>query len=155
MRLSIDPAPSWIALETGDAPRYRIGAVTIEVSPILPLPDHVDSWAQEVVRGELPPQSVLEIVLATDLTTADGWPLAVVESHALAADSKQIVEARLHLFYTLLFYGVLVAVKSPSADELASQRQDILDRFGRARPDWSGPIVALAQILPPEEPKPP
>jgi len=148
MRLSIDPAPAWIVEQDGQ--RFRAGTVTIEVSPLIPLPDHVDAWAREVVRTDMPANTVLDIVIATDLTTADGWPLGIVESHAIAADSKRIVEARLHLFYTLLFYGALVTVKCASPDELETHRTEILDRLGRARPDWSGTIVALAQILEPD-----
>jgi len=66
---------------------------------------------------------------------------------ALAIGASQALRGP---FYTLLFYGALVTVKCASPDELETHRTEILDRLGRARPDWSGTIVALAQILEPD-----
>jgi len=149
MRLIIEPAASWIVEELGDARRIRIGGVSLDISPITPLPDNASSWAQSVLRADLPPSTVLEVVMATDLTTSDGWRITVIESQVHAVESKQIVESRLHLFYSLLFYGAVAIARSDNADELEAHRSEILDTLGRARPDFNGPIVALAQVYAP------
>lgn len=149
MKLIIEPAASWIVEELGDARRIRIGDVQLDISPISALPDNPSSWAQAVLRADLPPSTVLDIVIATDLTTTDGWRITVIESHAKAAEGTQIVETRLHVFYSLLFYGAIAVARCESAGELEAHRAEILDTLGRARPDFSGPIVALAQVYAP------
>ena len=155
VRLLLEPAASWRVERAGDRLRFYIdgaAGIRIDVSALEPLPEVATAWGQSVLRGDLPPSTVLNIILATDLKTEDGWKLSLVESQALSAATMEVVESRIHVFYTLMFHCAVVVVRTTSAAEMDAHRAEIVDAIGKARPDWSGEIVALGQILAPPAP---
>jgi hypothetical protein len=162
MRLVVDVPPSWVVERRGEGQVIHVaGAPTlaVEVSPIVPLPDNSTAWAQAQLSAGLPPGTKLHVVVASDLTTAGGWPLSVIQSQALTTDTNAIAESRLHNVYTRLLHGAIATVRGTNLEEFDAHRAEILDAFGRARPDWGQDIVALGQIIDIDEvpvaPRPP
>jgi len=149
MRLVLELPEGWVADRHGDGQLIRIGdapGVKVEVSSISPLPDDPARWARAEVAN-VPEGTELHIVQAGDVTTVDGWPVTVIESHAVAPATKAVVERRLHFLYRFLLHCARVVVKSASPDQFEATRGALLEVFGRARPDFSGDIVALSQIV--------
>jgi hypothetical protein len=150
MRLVLDPdqlPPGARWERRGDVGRLILPdapEVSIEVSDIAPLPDDPSAAARRTV-AIVSAGSVVRLGAATEAVTVEGWPFSIVDSEARAADTGALVDSRIHLFYRFLVHGARVTITSPVA--LAPRRAFLVGLFERARPDFGGEIVALAQIV--------
>ncbi len=125
-----------------DLPRTDVGGVaryelcpdaTLDVHPLVELPAQLDGWGRDVVGADAHVLAVLE-----DKTEL-GWKVTI-------AASERAGEYRIHLLFEFLEYGgiAVVRAKTPAAYDQAFELVKPLVPF--ARPDFSGTVVALAQV---------
>ena len=95
------------------------------VSPLVVAPDDPERWLAGLVRGVCGKAQPEHVMTGT---TRDGWPMQLFE-----------VGGGLAALYTFLAYAAVVIVCRHQGDA-------VREALARARPDWSGPVAALAQF---------
>jgi hypothetical protein len=134
----------WRAVPPGSDPADP-GLVAV-VSPIQAIPSLADpEWIRPHLSHDLPAGASLRVDSVRDGHSLRGWPCATYRS-AVVDRNGRVVEQRMAVAYRLHEMFAIAELRATSQqlwDELAPELGML---FLGAHPDWSGPIVAAAQL---------
>lgn len=123
------------------------GALNLVIHPLVPLPEALEDWWNQLMRRDLPAGAKLTMERSVELRSAVGWPVRVLDGQAQAGEAGQGTESRLGVVYHMLEYGGFALITSSSAELLASRREQLLPILLSGRPDWRGEPVCLAELF--------
>jgi len=144
------PAP-WTCDDSG---RLRVWTrpdcgIRVEVDGPFELPADRKVWGERVLTRDLPAGGGVRQLELVNSENHHGWPLTMVTTHALDAAGDP-VEARVTLFYELLYYGASLAAIVPKADADrwdTELRAPVLDAMLHAEPRFRGePVANVAEL---------
>jgi hypothetical protein len=132
-----------------DLPRSDIGGIeryelvpgaTLELHPLEPLPAELDTWGQRVVGTER-----VRLLAVREDTTDVGWPVTIAASELLD-EAGATVEIRMHMLFRFLEYAGIAVVRATDTAAFDQAFPLVQPLVPFARPDFSGQVVALAQV---------
>ena len=121
--------------------RYQLlPGATLAIHPLEPLPPELDSWGQRIVGGE-----GVRVLAVREDTTDIGWPVTIALSELLD-EAGASVEIRMHLMFRFLEHGGIAVMRAANAAAFDQAFAIVQPLVPFARPDFSGQVVALAQV---------
>lgn len=112
-----DPAGRRVEIEEG---------VVLLLSPPEAMPADARAWAVRTLEAGVAPGLVLEMIHADETETSQGWPVALVVSDLVHAESGAVVARRLHAFYRF-YVDAAIAIL-----EIRDRARDVLVEEARA-----------------------
>ena len=141
------PARWRVTAAEGGRQTIDAGDVTLEVEPLVPVPDDARGWIHACMRRGAPAFTrlgeLLPVVAKNDL----GWPMEIYATNLLDAAGNP-VEARAAAFYKFQEYAGHVLALAPDAATLDELRGLLLTAFQSGRPDWTGPgyVASISEL---------
>lgn len=147
MRLTLVPPAGWEVTGAADRTVARPpgGALVLEWSALLDLPDEPARWVSETMAGDLPPAASLGAVERVHTETELGWPLLLVEAEVLVDGA--VTAIRLGAFYGFLEHAAYARIHAEDAAAYAAHETTLAALLRGAGPDFSGPLVSVAQFF--------
>src|SRR5687767_12344415 len=108
--------------------------VTVELGPIVLLPDDVDGWIDATVAGE-------QVIADEERETVTGWPMRVVTSETRAAGERVTTCTR--AFYAFFEHAAVACVRSLAAHDAGAAAEAL----ARVRPDFGGAVACLDDLV--------
>jgi len=126
--------------DRGEVAEYQVapGAV-LAVYPLVALPAELDTWARDVVG--LDATERVRMLALNDTDTDLGWPVTVAMSEV-----AQTGELRVHFLFRFLEWGGIACLTASSPPAFEAAFDMIKPLIAGSRPDFSGQVVALAQV---------
>jgi hypothetical protein len=127
--------------DTGGVARYElVPGATLDVHPLELLPAELDTWGLGIVGGER-----VRVLAVREDTTDVGWPVTIAASE-LVDETGAVIEIRMHMLFRFLEHGGIAVVRAANAAAFDQAFELVKALVPFARPDFSGQIVALAQV---------
>ncbi len=117
--------------------------------PLVPLPDDVDAWVDDVLRSETPENATLERGGLIERSTNTGWRYRVVD--ARVTHDGVATELRMAAFYRFFEHTGAALLRIPGAEPVPGPARQALQLFDTAVPDFSSQIAGIHQLFPPTE----
>lgn len=120
------------------------GAFTIAVIGMHPMPDDLDAWVAAALRRETPAGATIDVGRGTDLATAKGWPMRLVDGQVHVDGA--VAELRLGAFYRFFEYGGVALARSDAHQPDPTLAQEAIAILATAEPDWSSEVATVDEL---------
>lgn len=101
----------WIRLEV---PPLTAG-VSVDIGPLMDLPDDRDAWIANVLLAERPADSSVRRIATQELAHVDAWPLTVIVAAVVDASGHELERRVVFMFRLEVRGGLVIARIAPSA----------------------------------------
>jgi hypothetical protein len=119
--------------------------VTVVTSMLEPLPALASrDWAEQRLRGDVPPGHVFRIDEVTEAVGRRGWPVILFAGQVLD-ERGAVAWHRVAAVYRFIYHAGVVELRA--ARPLGDDDRALLDLVLEAGPDFSGEVACLADVL--------
>lgn len=126
--------------DRGDVAEYQVGpGAVLAVYPLVALPAELDVWARDVVG--LDGTERVRMLALNETDTDLGWPVTVALSEV-----PERAELRVHFLFRFLEWGGIACLTASPPVSFDPAFELVKPLIGAARPDFSGQVIALAQV---------
>lgn len=137
MRIKVTLPRAWPVVSDEPYIAEVLPGVTLTLGALVPLPQDLKEWGDDLVFGELPHDEV-RVALVKDMGTASDWPISLFGSDVIHPRTRAVLERRLHAMLRFDRHGAVAVLRSANTIYFDAVVKDVIDVLLGAEPDWSG-----------------
>jgi hypothetical protein len=119
-------------------------AVSIIASGLLPLPDDVPRWVNDVQQADRRDGSSIVAAALVERETLTGWRFRIATARIVVEGAPSAT--RLGAFYRFLEHVAWAQVTFPFANPDRQRVEEAIEIFATARPEFSSQIAAVQEL---------
>jgi hypothetical protein len=139
MRLVLSFPPVYRVMEAAEGRTIALGPdLVVTYGPV------AIASEQSPLAIDVPPGAWPRAVRAMQHDTIDGWTFELIDAELVA--ERGVIETRLYACFRFLAHRAVAVVRAASMAVIDAQRTNLIAAFERARPEWSGTPICLAEV---------